>query len=213
MATFNLAKDQLSTERIQRSHLVVYPMPSDIRQPAWQPGNPAPLLAPHCLLCAVAAENSLEVSEVFREIQLQTESGRRSKKLHFDLSRDVGSSLLVCLWTFLYNPLSPSFSLSLEAGKYAFKLIFFWLHEWALKSFPPTPNTQPTPTITSTETSTFSELNPTQSKHLQAVISHSSPLCVSPLPSLIPPTPVHSFPVKMLAGYQGNPINSPSFKC
>ena len=53
-----------------------------------EPSNPAPPhLEPHWLLSAVAAErDSLEVSEVFRNMQLQTESGRRNKKWHFDLS-------------------------------------------------------------------------------------------------------------------------------
>lgn len=50
----------------------------------------------------------------------------------------------------------------------------------------PTPN----PAITSNKTSTSCGPSPTQTEHLGAIISLSSPRCLSLLPSVIPPSPV-----------------------
>lgn len=60
---------------------------------------------------------------------------------------------LISLWMLTYSSLTcaflpPSYSPCIEAGKYEFKWIFFWLHEWASKPFPPTPNhTSPSPAM------------------------------------------------------------------
>lgn len=155
MLTFTSARDQWVFSLCIWCHLTFASAPSNPAAPPPPPPPPRTSL----LLSAVAAErDSLEVSEVFRNSQLQTESGRRNKKRHFDLSGCEVSpaSTSLCL------PLPPL----LETEKYAFKLIFFCLHEWASRSLPPAPNPP----------QQHRNLNPEQTEHLQAVISLSSPL-------------------------------------
>lgn len=113
-----------------------------------------------------------------------------------------------------YKPLSLSrlsvfpLSVSLESEKYAFKLIFFWLYEWASMSVPSIPNPQPTPTISSTKISTYSKAKPHAD---QAPRSCHLPSLSSLLFSLICRSPIRSVPVKILLGHQANPIKSPRF--
>lgn len=164
MVTLNLSKDQLSAEQIHTSHLVVYPMPSDIRPPASQPSSPAPL----CLLCAVVAENFLAIS-VFREIQLQTEYERRNKKRHFDLFLDVQSSLLSLALNIsltLANSPSPSRHRNMHLNEYSSSS----MNEPPSHSQQhPTPNQLlPPPAI---KPQPLAEPNPTQTEHLRALIS------------------------------------------
>ena len=193
----NLAQDQWSTEQILYTQVILLRIIHCLTS-ASQPRSPALV----SLLCAVVVENLLVVSRS----SFKRNAEGRNKKWHFEPPQDVESSRLLWLW----SSQSGWFSLSPEAEKYTFKLIFFQLHDWASEAFQPAPNPQQTPATSSTKTSIFCELNPMQTENLHVVISLSSPHRFPLLPSLIPPCPAHFFTVKLLPGYRDNPVNSPS---